>query len=148
MLRPSLFTRSSAALLALLLVPAAQAAPIPQQSAASSSQAKGTQTAETQPQGSVLPDAPSPQEPSQNSEQTNSQPDSKQQSTPAPVGTAVAPAEEPVGAAGSKPAGAVIAPAKQRRVHTLLISAALIAGAGIAIGTVAALSHASPGQPH
>lgn len=149
MLQPSLFTRLSAALLALLLVPAAQAVPVPQQSAANSSQPRQTQTAETQPQGSILPDAPSPQEASQNSEQNSSQPSPKQQnSSAAPVGTAVAPAEEPVGAAGSKPAGAVIAPAKQRRVHTFLISAALIAGAGIAIGTVAALSHASPSQPH
>jgi len=149
MLHPSLFTRLSAALLALLLVPTAQAVPASQESAATSSQPRQTQTAETQPQGSILPDAPSPQDASQNSEQNSSQPNPKQQNSSAsPVGTAVAPAEEPVGAAGSKPAGAVIAPAKQRRVHTFLISAALIAGAGIAIGTVAALSHASPSQPH
>jgi hypothetical protein len=149
MLHSPLFTRSSAALLSLLLVPAAQAVPAPRQTAAASSQAQETQTAEAQPHVSALPDAPSPQEPSQNSEQNNSQASSKQQnSSTSPVGTAAAPAEEPVGAAGSRPAGAVIAPAKQRRVHTFLISAAIIAGAGIAIGTVVALSHASPSQPH
>jgi hypothetical protein len=134
----------------LLLNPVAQAASAPQQPVASPPQIRGTQPAQMQQQSSALPDAPSPQEVPQNAQQTASQSTSGQQQTsPAsPVGTAAAPAEEPVGTTGSRPAGAVIAPAKQRRVHTFLISVALIAGAGIAIGTVAALTHASPSQPH
>jgi hypothetical protein len=133
-----------------LTMSTAQAAPAPQQSAAPSPQTQGTQTAQTEPQSASLPDAPSPQEAPQNAQQNSSQSSSdQQQNSPAsPVGTAVAPAEEPVGAVGSRPGGAVIAPAKQRRVHTFLISAGLIAGAAIAIGTVVALSHASPSQPH
>jgi hypothetical protein len=64
-----------------------------------------------------------------------------------PVGTAAAPYEPTVGIAASRPAGAAIAPAKQRRVRTILISLGVIAGAGIAIGSVAALSHGSPSRP-
>ncbi len=65
-----------------------------------------------------------------------------------PVGTAAAPVTSAEGIAASEPAGAAIAPAKQRRVRTILISVALVAGAAVAIGTVAALSNASPGKPN
>jgi hypothetical protein len=65
-----------------------------------------------------------------------------------PVGTAVAPAEKSSGVTASRPAGAVIAPAKQRRVRAIFIKIAVIAGAGAAIGAVAVLSHSSPSQPH
>ncbi|HYW40995.1 conserved exported hypothetical protein [Candidatus Sulfotelmatomonas gaucii] len=72
----------------------------------------------------------------------------QQQSTPAkPVGTAAAPAVNSTGVAGSRPTGAVIAPAKQRRVRSILIRVGVIVGACVAIGTVAALSHSSPSQP-
>lgn len=63
------------------------------------------------------------------------------------LGTAAAPYEPTTGIAASRPAGAAIAPAKQRRVRTLLISLGIIAGAGIAVGSVAALSHGSPSRP-
>jgi hypothetical protein len=151
MLYRSIVKRFFAALLTMLLViPAARAVPVPQQSATSLPKEPDSQPAQIQLQSSALPDAPSPQVNPQNAQPNTSQSATEQQqNTPAsPVGTAAAPAEEPVGAAGSRPAGAVIAPAKQRRVHTFLISIGLIAGAGIAIGTVAALSHASPSQPH
>jgi len=65
-----------------------------------------------------------------------------------PVGVAVAPGPNPLGIAASKPAGAAIAPAKQRRVRTILISMGAVLGAGVAIGTVAALSSASPSKPN
>ncbi|MBV8049711.1 MAG: hypothetical protein JOZ80_00905 [Acidobacteriaceae bacterium] len=66
-----------------------------------------------------------------------------------PSGTAAAEAERPVGNAASRPAGAAIAPAKQRQVRSLLIKLGFIAGAGVAAGTVYALSNASPGRvPH
>lgn len=151
MLQSSFANRLFATLLTLpLAVPAAQAAPAQRQSIAISPQTQRTQMAQTEPQSSSLPDAPSPQDVPQNTQQNSSQSNTEQQqnSPASPIGTAAAPAVEPVGAAGSRPAGAVIAPAKQRRAHTFLISVGLIAGAGIAIGTVAALSHASPSQPH
>lgn len=71
----------------------------------------------------------------------------QQNGTHKPVGTAAAPYERTMGIAASRPAGAAIAPAKQRRVRTILISVGVIAGAGIAIGSVAALSHGSPSHP-
>jgi hypothetical protein len=70
------------------------------------------------------------------------------QNAPEPVGTAVAPYEKTVGVPSSRPAGAVIAPAKQRRAHSLLIKVALIAGGAAAIGTIVALSKASPSRPN
>jgi hypothetical protein len=80
----------------------------------------------------------------------NSQSNSEQQQNGGakPVGTAAAPYEKTTGVAASRPAGAVIAPAKQRRVRSFLIKFGVIVGAGVAIGTVAALSHSSPSQPH
>jgi len=71
-----------------------------------------------------------------------------QSGTQKPVGTAVAPYEKTSGVAVSRPAGAVIAPAKQRRARSFLIKVGVLLGAGIAIGTVVALSSASPSRPH
>jgi hypothetical protein len=65
-----------------------------------------------------------------------------------PLGTAVAPYEKGIGIAASRPAGAVIAPAKQRRTRSFLIKVGLLVGAGVAVGTVVGLSKASPSQPH
>lgn len=151
MLRSSFVNRIFASVLAILLVVnAAPAGAVPQQSVTPLPQTQNTHSTQIQPQVAALPDAPSPQESSQEAQQNTSQSTSGQQPSgqATPVGTAAAPGNEPVGVAGSRPAGAVIAPAKQRRVHTFLISVGLIAGACIAIGTVAALTHASPSQPH
>ena len=65
---------------------------------------------------------------------------------PQPSGTAVAPAVQVSGSAASKPAGAAIAPPKQRQLRSWLIRFGFIAGAGAALGTVVALSAASPGR--
>lgn len=65
-----------------------------------------------------------------------------------PVGTAVAPSGIINGATATSPAGAAIAPAKQRRARSILIKVGVVIAAGVAIGTVAALSHASPGAAH
>jgi hypothetical protein len=85
----------------------------------------------------------------QSSSQTSSAqtPTDDQKQETRPLGAAVAPAAQPSGVTGSRPAGAVIAPGKQRRTHAILISVALVAGAAIAVGTVAALSHGSPSRP-
>ena len=64
-----------------------------------------------------------------------------------PTGTAAAPAGKVVGSVASRPAGAAIAPAKQRQVRSFLIKLGVLAGAGIALGTVYALSKASSPTP-
>jgi len=63
-----------------------------------------------------------------------------------PSGTATAPAVQTSGGAASKPAGVAIAPPKQHQVRSLLIKLGFLAGAGVALGTVAALSAGSPGH--
>ena len=107
-----------------------------------------------------LPNAPQPatapaqtQNPTQNKtqNQTGSTAPSRtpgQYSSSQPVGTAAAPLIKPVGVAASRPAGAAIAPAKQRRIRVLAIRWGLIVGAAIAVGTVAAATMASPRRPN
>lgn len=108
----------------------------------------------------TLPSAPQPQavqtgdqtaDPAGQSAQ-NQQPaqtaDTQQQNQKQPVGTAVAPVVKPEGVAASRPAGAAIAPAKQRRVRSFAIRVGLLVAAGVAIGTVAAASLGSPARPH
>jgi hypothetical protein len=69
------------------------------------------------------------------------------QSAPQPTGTAAAQAGKLSGNAASRPAGAAIAPAKQRQVRSFLIKMGVIAGAGVAIGTVALLSKGTSPKP-
>ena len=64
-----------------------------------------------------------------------------------PVGTAAAEGPRVSGVTAAQPAGAAIAPAKQRRVRTLILKVGAIVGAGAAIGTVVALSAATPSKP-
>jgi hypothetical protein len=64
-----------------------------------------------------------------------------------PVGTAAAEPTHAAGIAASQPAGVAIAPAKQRRVRTIVIRTAAIIGAGIAVGTVVALTEATGSKP-
>jgi cobalamin biosynthesis Mg chelatase CobN len=71
----------------------------------------------------------------------------QQNSTSNPVGTAAAPYEKPTGVAASRPAGAVVAPAKQKRSRSFLIRVGLIVGACVAVGAVVGLSAASPSRP-
>ena len=108
--------------------PAPQIAGLPSESAPTSAGANGS--------------AQNQQQPSQPSS------DSQQNTNQQPVGTAVAPVVKPGGSPASRPAGAAIAPAKQRRRHTFAIRTALIVGAAIAIGTVAAASLGSPARAH
>jgi hypothetical protein len=105
-----------------------------------------------QPQQSKTTASSSPQsaQPSTNQDASVAQPGQDQQpATPAPaVGTAAAPYEKTTGITATRPAGAVIAPAKQRRIRSILIKVGIVAGAGAAVAAVALLSHASPSQPH
>jgi cobalamin biosynthesis Mg chelatase CobN len=76
-----------------------------------------------------------------------SAPQQQQNGTSNPVGTAAAPYEKTTGVAASRPAGAVVAPAKQKRSRSFLIRVGLIVGACVAVGTVVALSAGSPSRP-
>ena len=69
------------------------------------------------------------------------------QTSQKPVGTAAAPPEGAAGVTASRPAGAVIAPAKQRRARAIFIRVGLLVGAGVALGTVLALTRGTPSQP-
>ena len=79
---------------------------------------------------------------------TQSASEPQQDSAPKPVGSAAAPYEKTTGVAASSPAGAVMAPAKQRRARSILIRVGIVVGAAVAIGTVVALSRASPSRPN
>jgi hypothetical protein len=74
-------------------------------------------------------------------------PNHQQDATREPVGTAAAPFIKTTGVPASEPAGAAIAPAKQRRARSILIKVGAIMGAGVAVGTVVALSSTSPSRP-
>jgi hypothetical protein len=63
------------------------------------------------------------------------------------VGTAAAETSNASGVAASQPAGVAIAPAKQRRVRTIVLRVGALAAAGVAIGTVAALSLGTSSKP-
>jgi hypothetical protein len=155
-------------LVMLMAVSFADAAPAPQQEQGSSQepqsapavedqahnndgQAKKPDSNTTQPE-QAIPDSPNPARPQ--ADDSNGQPGTpqsgpgqEQSNAPKPVGTAAAPYEKTTGVAASRPAGAVIAPAKQRRARIFLIRFAVVAGAAVAIGTVVALSHGSPSRP-
>jgi anti-anti-sigma factor len=154
-------------LLLLLVAPLAAAVPSPQQEtipiqqvvAASSSKARPetsesgaaeAQAKSSQPQ--ALPNSPGTiRTPRVGDSQLFSvrQPSPMlQNGTQEPLGTAAAEFVATTGVAASRPAGAAIAPAKQRRARSILIKVAAIAGAGVAVGAVVALSSVSPSRPH
>ena len=95
----------------------------------------------TEPQTASTPDT------NQRANAPNGTQEQQNGGTQAPVGTAVAPYEKGIGIAASRPAGAVIAPAKQRRTRSFVIKAGLIIGAAVAVGTVVGLSSGSPSRP-
>jgi hypothetical protein len=105
-----------------------------------------TQNSDAAP-NSQLPDSPIAQtsRPDQGLTATSNQ--QNQDTLQKPAGTAAAPAPTITGVAASKPAGAAYAPAKQRRVRTLLIKVGAVIAAGAAVGAVAALSEGSPSRP-
>jgi hypothetical protein len=96
--------------------------------------------------------APSPQTVPQDSASANqavqADPQQQQSGDTKPVGTAAAPLEKTSGVAASRPAGAVIGPAKQRRARAILIRVSIVIGAAVAVGTVVALSRSSPSRPN
>jgi hypothetical protein len=90
------------------------------------------------------PPAASPQANTPTSEPGDTQANQKLQR---PVGTAAAEAPKVSGITAAEPAGIAIAPAKQHRVRTIVIKVGAILGAGAAVGTVVALTKATPSKP-
>jgi anti-anti-sigma factor len=150
-------------LVLLFVAPLAAAVPSPQQEATPQQQAEVATSTQAQPRTSdigatdvqaqrsqlgALPDSPGAlRSPAQSS--SVQQPSPKPQSeTQEPLGTAAATFVKTTGVAASRPAGAAIAPAKQIRARSILIKVGIIAGAGVAVGTVVALASASPSRPH
>ncbi len=64
-----------------------------------------------------------------------------------PLGTAAAETAPTMGVAASRPAGAALAPGKQRRIRTILIRTGAIVGAAAAVGITMALTEGSPSKP-
>jgi hypothetical protein len=93
-----------------------------------------------QKQDDSLPDAP------QSQSAPTAQQDEQQPATP-PSGAAGAKAANVKGAPVAQPAGAAVAPPRQRGHRSLLIKLGVLAGAGIAVGSVVALSERSPSRP-
>lgn len=102
-----------------------------------------------------LPDSPGAVESAQLEAQPAAQPQAQQtQPQPAqqqppkePLGTAAAQTVPTMGVAASRPAGAALAPAKQRRIRTILIRTGALVGAAAALGVTMALTEASPSKP-
>jgi hypothetical protein len=142
--------------LAVLASSSAMALPGPQQTSPDQSQPEGTQTGSApapQPAAEPLPDSPGAGRP-QDAQNTAAQsgaaqslPQPQQDGSQKPVGTAAAETATTTGFAASKPAGAALAPAKQKRTRTILISVGAIAGAAVALGLVVALSKGTPSKP-
>ena len=103
------------------------------QDAATAQQSSSSQTATPTPQ----PTGTASTAPAQDQEQKPQR----------PVGTAAAEAPKAKGVTAAQPSGVAIAPAKQRRVRTLVIKVGAIVAAGAAVGTVIALAEATPSRP-
>ena len=146
--------RATGGLLAIILGFASATPLMAQQSSApaQSSQSQTSQSQQTPLPPVELPENPggsSSTPPAGSTQNPGSLPNAPQSQAPAPAqanGTAIAPPVQVSGGAASKPAGVAIAPPKQREIHSLLIKLGLIAGVGVAVGTVVGLSAASPGH--
>jgi hypothetical protein len=122
-----------------------QAVQTPKQDAASTAGDK-------QPEDRAKADAPDPvavpqEHPNDSSAPVPNAPNPQAPAPAKPVGTAAAPYETTTGITAARPAGAVIAPGRQRRSRFFVIRIALIAGAVVAVGTVVALSQGSSSKP-
>jgi hypothetical protein len=150
-------------LVVFLVVPLADAAPTsPRQAAISQPQSLSstqkqaqdsdsqamTPGADTSQAEELYPDNPAPVRPRATVPSGQSGTDQQQSGDQKPVGTAAAPYEKSTGVAASRPAGAAIAPAKQRRARSILIRVSVVVGAAVAIGTVVALSRGSSSRPN
>ncbi len=128
-----------------------QAVTAPSKNTQSSDSATGNaDTATPQPAGSPsssMSSSSTVANQEQSSATLPSAPQQQQNGNSNPVGTAAAPYEKTTGVTASRPAGAVVAPAKQKRSRSFLIRVGLVVGACVAVGTVVALSAGSPSRP-
>jgi len=85
-------------------------------------------------------------QPAQNASVPNA-PQPQTQQPVEPQGAATAERVPTAGGAAAKPAGAAIAPAKQHRTRSILIKVGAVAAAGVAAGTVYALSRGTSSTP-
>jgi len=143
-----------AALLAQQTAPAQQSAPDQQASPDAQQPASGPDRQEQEDKASQeminrnhLPDNAAPAQAPATQQSATQTPQPPPPPTVQPSGTAAAQAGRVTGNAASRPAGAAIAPAKQRQVRSILIKMGVIAGAGVALGTVTALTKASGPKP-
>jgi cytoskeletal protein RodZ len=93
---------------------------------------------------------PAPQNPENSTESLPATPTLQTRPEPQvqePLGTATAEGVPTVGGAASRPAGEAIAPSKQSQKRSLLIKMGLIAAAGVAGGTVYALTKGTSSKP-
>jgi cytoskeletal protein RodZ len=104
--------------------------------------AKLGEPAQSQNSPAQHPGVSSPTPPSQSSFQSRDA-----QAPQKPVGTAAAEAPNANGVAASQPAGVAMAPAKQRRVRTIILRTGAIIGAGVAVGSVVALTAGTSSRP-
>lgn len=125
---------SPGATVAKLQPPASQQSSSHQSSSQQSSDQSSSVPAATEPQSQTQPAQGQ-------SGQTQTQPPQR------PVGTAAAEPMHASGIAASQPAGVAVAPAKQRRVRTIVIKVGAIIGAGVAVGTVVALTAGTSSKP-
>jgi len=85
-------------------------------------------------------------QPTQNANLPNA-PQAQTQQPVEPQGAATAERVPTAGGAAAKPAGAAIAPAKQHRTRSILLKVGALAAAGVAAGTVYALSRGTSSTP-
>jgi hypothetical protein len=101
----------------------------------------------------TLPNAPSAEPGAENTDVTPTPqpatppPQTKLEPQQEPLGTATAEGVPTVGGGASRPAGAAIAPAKQNQRRALLLKLGAIAAAGVAGGTIYALSKGTSSHP-
>ena len=131
------------------IVSAQQAAtPDQQQSQPNNEQASpAQQPSATNTQESTAPAQQPEAQPSQLPNSPGTTRSTQTRSTEKPLGTAAAEIGTASGTTASKPAGVAIAPAKQHQSRSLLIKLGAVIGAGVALGTVMALSSGSPSRP-
>lgn len=110
----------------------------------------GAELAKSQAGSSQQQNSAPQQTSSQPSPQPTAQPqaaDTQDQKLQHPVGTAAAEAPKVSGITAAQPAGVAIAPAKQKRVRTVVLKVGAIIAAGAALGAVIALTEATPSKP-
>jgi hypothetical protein len=118
-----------------------QRSPASTEMAQAAAQQNSPQQTDTK-QANTQPSTATPSQPSRDNQQQEAAPAGQK-----PVGTAAAESVPTSGVAASQPAGTAIAPGKQRRTRSILIKVGALVGAGVAVGTVAALTLGTSSKP-